>query len=94
MVECYKDEQSDNGKLRRIHLIHQTQDDNELMDAYYERIGIALADAMPDEHVNTGKMYISIFESYLRADIYCKYRDTTSGKPIFSIEIARNYAVD
>ncbi len=64
------------------------------MDAYYEQIGIALADAMPDEHVNTGKMYISMFESKLRPDIYHKYRDTTSGKPIFSIEMARDYAVD
>ncbi len=94
LIERYKDKQLDNDKLRQCWLIHQEKDGHESVDTYYERLETSLVDALPDEHINTNKIYITLFESNLRPDIYCKYRDMTTGIAISTMEIARSYAIN
>ncbi len=92
LLERFKDKQLDQDKLRQVWTIHQEIDGTESVDAYYERFETALVEALPDEHVNTNKVYVTMFENNLRPDIYSKYRDMTTGVCIPSMETARSYA--
>ncbi len=94
LIDRYKDKQLDNDKLRQTWLIHQDKNGHESVDTYYERLETALVDALPEEHINTNKVYITLFESNLRPDIYCKYRDMTTGVVISTMETARSYAIN
>ena len=72
--------------------IKQTAD--ETVHAFYERFEEAAGLVSPDEDVNSNQYHIAYFESNLRPIIYSKYRDSTSGRNIATLEEAKLIAVE
>ena len=92
ILQRYRDHRYPGDKIRSAMEIKQTAD--ETVHAFYERFEEAASLVSPDEDVNSNQYHIAYFESNLRPRIYSKYRDSTSGRNIATLEEAKLIAVE